>query len=166
MRKIFILSVVALLICGVSYSDVTGSRIGDVKRNAVTITNKIDGTGHVHVTTSPCYVWRVTLNLEATSTRVQLYDSDGTKAYSDVNTLCAALVSPSAQSWNASAEINTPMYRVKADIGVGTAALATVITYDPPLYFDYGLLAGFIDLTAAPTSQDDSTATIEYSTVN
>ena len=160
MKRILIaLLVVALLIAGgVSYADVSGSRIGDVRKEAVTITNT---TGHVHVTTSPAYVWRVTLTNEATATKVQLYDSSTTGAQSTINAHLANLVSPSAASQNATGE--TMMARVKADIGPGTALLTTVINYDPPLYFDSGILAGFVDKTTAPTSQDDSTATIEFS---
>lgn len=161
MKKILTFLVVAFLVLTLSGTSYGASRIGSVGRESLTIVN-VDG-GHVHVSTSPVDVWRITLTTEATSTFVQLINSSGMGTYSNMNSYLSAKCAPGVVGNNASATF--AVRNVKADLSAATAGLSAIFTFDPPIRFDQGLLAGFADKTAAPTSQDDTSALIEYTPV-
>jgi len=162
MKKLFIFSLaVALLMVatGSAFARVGDSRVGYQRRETAMIFNV--PTGHVHITTSPADVWRVTMTAEAVTTFLQLYDSAGTASASTMAAHCSSLlgvVGPA--SLNKSDDLIS--FNVKADINVSTAADPEIFNFDPPLHFKYGILAGFIDLSADLAGQDVTHAIIEW----
>ena len=150
MKKILVFSVVALLI--ISMTSVTGyarvgrSRVGVPFTDSVVIENDDSaGQGHVHVTTSPALLHEIVLNVEATSTYLQLFDSAGMAATTTISEYISELGKHGNYGSNLSSD---NIFRVmKADLSAATAGQALVITFDPPIFFENGIFAGFADNT-------------------
>lgn len=156
MKRILVFSLVALLVLmtGVGYA--AESRIGKTFRQSVTI---YDASGaHVHVSSSPVDVYRVTLTADSTSTFVQLIDSASMGSHSTMEAYISSKCAPASFGANASGALM--IRNVKADITVGTASQTLVIDFEDGLRCEQGLLAGF----AGPGSANGAFATIEYAT--
>jgi len=134
---VVILALVALVTgvaCAQPYGD---SRIGNVKLLSKAImsdTQDLNGGGHCHITTSPTSVYRVTFTPTVAGGCVTLYDTAGmTSGNTDsFVTYLSGLGSVKSKG----------SVVVKADIGEGTANECKQVTYDPPLQFENGVLAG------------------------
>ena len=159
MKKIFSLVLVALFVCGIAFARDAGypSR-GDVFLQTATITNNNgNDVGHTHVTTSPSYVYRVTITASAANTYVQMFDSNGTWGQASTSALI---------STKGTATVGGNKF-IKADLGAATANQSYNYEFNPPIKFEQGILAGIagagdakgIDPLAVNTAV---TATIHY----
>jgi hypothetical protein len=138
------------LVAGVVSAQTYGdSRIGAIRLQSITINSSTtENVGHVHITTSPTSLYRVTFTTSTALAGVQMFDSRGighTTTTAEYIATNAALTAGGNKF-------------VKADIGEATASDSHQVTYDPPLRFDNGVLAGFYGIGTGGSG----TATIEY----
>lgn len=155
MKKILSLVVIALLVAGVSYADLGGSRIGDEFTTAKIVYNSAtENVGHAHICTGPAKVWRITYTSQVAGAYVALYDSNTSGKFSSTRAMVDALSGPTAGGNSF----------VKTCVGAAAADTVYQVTYDPPLKFDNGILVGWVagNLTA-PNAEDASPITVEYS---
>ena len=158
MKKLLILLVVALLMMSVnSYARVGDARIGTIRLESMSI-----GTNnHVHVSTSPVAVYRVTVTADLAATAFQMINSSGDEAATNEADVVRNAISPSTYGDNPSTS-DVFMRNVKADLVVTTANSTTIFNFAEnggPLRFDAGLLCGFAKSSSA------ATAVIEYTSL-
>lgn len=163
MKKLLVLSIMALLVMsGVSYAQVGDSRVGHVALDSI----GLDDSAHVHVSTSPVDVYRVTLTTGAVISTLMLYDSATLGSANNTTVYVDALVADGAVVGD-NAAADTALYRnVKAELACGTANETEVFTFDPPLRFEHGLFAGFRSRAGSTTySGPGDFALIEYKAI-
>lgn len=154
MRKILVLSLVALLFMASASYAIGGSRIGKEPLEATTVWD--DATSHVHISTTPVDVYRVTLTSVSTAAYFVMYDSASMGILNE-RPYTSALGAPKSYGDNASTTLQ--QRNVKADIGVGTANQSHVIDYtDHPMRFHNGLYVGWNGLGQI----NEARATIEW----
>lgn len=158
MRKFFILSLVALLLLGVSYSAFAqSSRVGQLRTEAM----MVNSTAHVHVSTSPVAVYRVTITSDdVLKTAFQMFNSDDAGiAHSTTDAYVGSIQAPGSVGDNATTDLAFNR-NCKADLRVAAANTTTIFNFTKteggPLRFDRGLLAGFA------IGGDGAVAVIEY----
>ena len=122
MKKILIVLVALLLVSTMGWAaDVGYPQRGDIKTQAYSITRD---TSCAHITTSPAFVYRITLRANTAAGWLALYDSSSSGSY--------------AASLDAFLGMRGTALE-KVMVGEATQYDCQVFTFNPPIYFQNGI---------------------------